>query len=586
MKAILIFLALFSFNKHTHPEWATSDLTVKVITQDERPVFGATVVVYQGSKEISRTLTTTKGIAVFSLDKGTYHITASYIGYFTTEVRDFDVVDEKEQVQLVLESLSEMEKIIARDVGKSRKGVPMKTYDGASPMGDVAISSYSSPGTAGVINMAPDLPGSGQITAGEWNDLSNWKDWLDLLSEETFKSMATYWNINTSERYTVAVMNKNNKPLSGAKVELLDKKGKPIWETYSDLSGKAELWANVYETGESPDRISVTYDDASTTLRSIRQVEQGSMVVHLDVECQDATSMDIAFIVDATSSMSDEILFLQSELLDVINRVKKERNNIQWASVFYRDTEDAYLTKDHPFTSDEGKILQFIKDQGAEGGGDFPEDVSSAMEVGISGLSWRDDADVKLCFLLLDAPPHNNRASMAKYKTHVKTAAARGIKIIPITASGINRETEFLMKYTAMLTNGTYVFITDDSGIGEKHLDPVVKDYEVEKLNDLLVRLITSYSQRVDCSTDFKAPQKQVLSFYPNPSTNVLNVESTLAGDEFQIISTSGQVVKRLSVEQAGIHKIMVDDLISGSYILRWISDGQPVENYPILVIR
>jgi hypothetical protein len=46
-----------------------------------------------------------------------------------------------------------------------------------------------------------------------------------------------------------------------------------------------------------------------------------------------------------------------------------------------------------------------------------------------------------------------------------------------------------------MSTNGTYVFITNDSGIGNDHLQATVGDYEVEFLNDLMVRLVKKYTQ-------------------------------------------------------------------------------------------
>jgi hypothetical protein len=44
-------------------------------------------------------------------------------------------------------------------------------------------------------------------------------------------------------------------------------------------------------------------------------------------------------------------------------------------------------------------------------------------------------------------------------------------------------------------TNGTYVFVTDDSGVGNSHLEPSVGEYEVEFLNDLMVRLIDEYME-------------------------------------------------------------------------------------------
>ena len=88
---------------------------------------------------------------------------------------------------------------------------------------------------------------------------------------------------------------------------------------------------------------------------------------------------------------------------------------------------------------------------------------------------------------------------MARLEDQVRTAAENGIKLIPITASGIDRETEYLMKQLAMMTNGSYVFLTDDSGIGESHLTHAIPDYDVEKLNELLIRLISGYATGSSC---------------------------------------------------------------------------------------
>ena len=78
-------------------------------------------------------------------------------------------------------------------------------------------------------------------------------------------------------------------------------------------------------------------------------------------------------------------------------------------------------------------------------------------------------------------------------KEQLQLAAEKGIRIIPVSASGIDRETEFLMRILAIASNGTYTFITDHSGIGNEHLEPTVGEYEVEFLNDLIVRLVNEY---------------------------------------------------------------------------------------------
>ena len=49
------------------------------------------------------------------------------------------------------------------------------------------------------------------------------------------------------------------------------------------------------------------------------------------------------------------------------------------------------------------------------------------------------------------------------------------------------------MRYMAIATNGTYVFITNHSGIGNNHIEPSIGEYEIEYLNQLIVRLINKY---------------------------------------------------------------------------------------------
>ena len=51
------------------------------------------------------------------------------------------------------------------------------------------------------------------------------------------------------------------------------------------------------------------------------------------------------------------------------------------------------------------------------------------------------------------------------------------------------------MRNFSIATNGTYVFITNDSSVGNEHLEPSVGEYEVEYLKDLMVRLIKKYSE-------------------------------------------------------------------------------------------
>jgi hypothetical protein len=57
------------------------------------------------------------------------------------------------------------------------------------------------------------------------------------------------------------------------------------------------------------------------------------------------------------------------------------------------------------------------------------------------------------------------------------------------------------MRSIALATNGTYVFLTNDSGVGEAHIKPTTDRFDIELLNTLLVKLITKYAYTADCQT-------------------------------------------------------------------------------------
>jgi hypothetical protein len=168
--------------------------------------------------------------------------------------------------------------------------------------------------------------------------------------------------------------------------------------------------------------------------------------------------------------------------------------NLRAGTVFYRDQGDNYLTKISPFTTDVSSLIDFVKAQSADGGGDFPEAVHTALQAALEQQNWSSNATARLLFLVLDAPPHHEDSVIASLQSSIKKAASKGIKIIPITASGIDKETEFMMRFMSVSTNGTYVFITNDSGIGGDHLTPTVGKFKVEFLDDLMVRLIKKYA--------------------------------------------------------------------------------------------
>jgi hypothetical protein len=109
-------------------------------------------------------------------------------------------------------------------------------------------------------------------------------------------------------------------------------------------------------------------------------------------------------------------------------------------------------------------------------------------------------------FFVLDAPPHHEAVIKGinnQMTENVKAAAEKGIRIIPLASSGVDVDTEFLMRSWALMTGGTYIFLTDDSGVGNDHLEPTIGEHKVEKLNECMIRVISEY-----CGLEYKAPSE------------------------------------------------------------------------------
>jgi hypothetical protein len=337
----------------------------------------------------------------------------------------------------------------------------------------------------------------GQITAAEWNDLTEWDFWINLGQHEEYNAAQDNWKFYPLKRYSFQVNDSRLNPLIDCEVILKDLDGTVIWQARTDNEGKAELWLDLNGGRSGTPSAVVRYANQEVVVTDPVTFEEDINTVTMAVEGARELKADILFVVDATGSMGDEIDYLKSELRNVIERVENLNSqlDLRIGSVFYRDEGDEYLTRVSPFSSNLLQTLSFIGNQHADGGGDYEEAVHTALNTAITQLSWSENARARLLFLLLDAPPHHTDLIVNDLNNIIQHAAQKGIKIIPVSASGVNKDTEFLFRFFATATNGTYVFITNDSGIGGEHLEATVGEYEVELLNDLIVRLINENTQ-------------------------------------------------------------------------------------------
>ncbi len=366
---------------------------------------------------------------------------------------------------------------------------------GYSMTGGSGISGGRTGGVGDGVGGGQDTTGiiPGQITAGEWNDLENWDFWADVINGQDYSQMPGYWDYDLTGRISVHIKNAAGQPAVDVEVTLQNFAGDILWKTRTDNTGNAELWPGHTSDQSSVNELKIIAEGHEYS--NVKTIDEGVNELIISPVQSLQEEADIAFMVDATGSMGDELEYLKTELMDVIDEVQNENQRVvlKTGAVFYRDEGDEYITRKSDFSSDKNITINFIKNQSASGGGDYPEAVHTALHRSVNELQWSFSAKARLLFVLLDAPPHYEQQIISDIHTEVRNAGEKGIRIIPITASGIDKETEFLMRYMAIATGGTYVFVTDHSGIGNDHLEPTIGQYEVEFLNELLTRLINKY---------------------------------------------------------------------------------------------
>ena len=365
----------------------------------------------------------------------------------------------------------------------------------ADTMGDTAAArGTSKKATDDTAKSEIDLPEAGQLTAGDWNDNDNWGFFSNLVNSGTisFPSFGIYPNNRTA----VTVKDKDGSAVVNARVVLLDGDGNALWSAVTNKEGTAYLFNQMktpavsVEVESGGKKQSYKLNDSKDNEQSAKNTDSSDLEVTFDGKGELYKNTDIMFIVDSTGSMGDEMLFLQSEFTEITKAVGTE--NTRYSVNFYRDEGDEYVTKCSDFTTDIKALQKTLNNEEAEGGGDYPEAVAEILKETVFDGGWKDDS-VKLAFLIFDAPPHSGTEDTIVKA--VEEAAKKGIRIIPIVASDSDRDTELFGRALSITTGGDYVFLTDDSGIGNSHTEPIIGNYEVRKLYDIIIDIIKDYRQ-------------------------------------------------------------------------------------------
>jgi len=206
-----------------------------------------------------------------------------------------------------------------------------------------------------------------------------------------------------------------------------------------------------------------------------------------------APVLDLVFLIDVTGSMGDELRYVNAEVADIVQRIRQEvpEVDVRVGAVFYRDRTDSQPLAQIQLTPNVPGFAAAMQQVFASGGGDYPEDVNSGLDAAMHRMAWSQGAATRVMVLIGDAPPQRY-ATQFGYREAMMEAAARGIRIVPVAASGANREVEYLWRAMGAFTSAPYVYLTDDSGIGNPHMEADTDRVAVEYFNDLLTRLLIS----------------------------------------------------------------------------------------------
>lgn len=362
------------------------------------------------------------------------------------------------------------------------------------PAADIVVEPAAAPSAhkerGSIPRPAPLGAKAGVITAGDVDDT------LNLRSFTRYQSQAAKAldlpRANLARPVLVRLKNQDGKTLQGTRVTLRKKGGRVFYDGYAGVDGLVSVFPAVLGAG-APKEIELrAFDQSGDAVAKTIKTSSTLQEVTLNMNATwQPKFLDLAFVIDTTGSMADELDWITKDLRGIIRKARQSAPgvDIRLGLVVYRDHGDAYVVRNYGFTKSQSQMQKWLRNQSASGGGDYPEAAAAALAAG-AALDWRRGKGERLMFHIADAPPHDRDARA--YLAAAQVAAKKNVQIFGLGASGVAAESEFLMRQAAVQTSGRYLFLTDDSGVGHAHAEPTIACYRVTQLSNLMVRVLRS----------------------------------------------------------------------------------------------
>lgn len=365
------------------------------------------------------------------------------------------------------------------------KAMASESYDAASAPRSSAAERSSDSGAGVEGSVAP--PDSSPLRAGNIDDNADYDAFLAYL-DRIAGSSVPYRALDVRGRIVVKVTDDAGKPVAGASV-VVNSGQEEVVELRTTADGTTRFHPGAYGSTATSFRISVGDASVDATPGTSVTITAGAAPV------VERVPLDIAFAIDTTGSMGDELERLTSSIGSVVDRIEAlpGRPDIRLAMTVFRDDGDAYVTATHDFTSDIAAFREALDEITAGGGGDVPEALDEAVDEILAKPAWRPAGEAtQLVFIVGDAGGHPERKVARPYTESAKDAASRGIKLIPIAASSTDDQAEVAFRQMAQFTGARFVFLAYGAGgaaVGGSS-DVTPTDYEELSLDDLIVRLV------------------------------------------------------------------------------------------------
>jgi hypothetical protein len=303
-------------------------------------------------------------------------------------------------------------------------------------------------------------PSMGPVKAGWTDDNRSFNAYLNYLTR--FDHIRAR-KVDVSRRIVFRVHDREGKSVPDADVQVIDPGGRVLCRRTTGPAGEAMYFPA--ESGPAPAvplEVSASWGE-HTVSRGFMVDGPVDVPLAMPVTRQSRTQvpLDVAFVLDTTGSMGDELARLKNTLAAIHYQIGEmaPRPDVRYGMVLYRDRGDAYVTRTTGFADDVETFSAALREAQAGGGGDTPEHLEAALHEAVDGLAWRHEA-VRLIFVLGDAPPHLDYADSVDYVTSMRAAARRGIAITTIGARGLDEQGEYIFRQIAQYTGGMFVFLT------------------------------------------------------------------------------------------------------------------------------